>query len=134
VDQLESNLHRWESHKHTTHDSGVSMLDDSEEKDGRTSQQPFPPSKTTIPAHDERPSASPYNVQPAVEFIHSRLSMEGGPERTANMPAMAMKHYSTTRQMDDTDDLSTLSHFHATAANQPPGWHDGPVYCQCTIQ
>ncbi|KAI8336114.1 hypothetical protein BC941DRAFT_56473 [Chlamydoabsidia padenii] len=123
VDQLESNLQRWESHKLTTHDSGVSTLND---KDNQISEQPFP---TT---HDD-PPLSPYNVQPA--DIHSRLSMESNPtnERTA-IPAMAMKHYSIAGKINESDDLSTLSHFHSTTGNQPPGWLDGPVYCQCTIQ
>ncbi|CAO3599624.1 unnamed protein product [Absidia cylindrospora] len=135
VDQMESNLQRWESRKHTTHDSGVSTLDDSNEKDNRNIQQPSTSIHDSFGKDSTAPSSSPpFNVQPAVEYVHSRMSMEGGPQNELNsMPAMAMKHYSTTGKYDNRDDLSTLSHF-PTSGNQPPGWHDGPVYCQCTIQ
>lgn len=142
VDQLESNLERWENRKHTTHDSGVSTLVGNDEQENQ--HDPTLPVTATKPKTmfdrendtSTSPAPSPYNIQPTtVEFIHSRLSMEGTPNEMTSMPTMAMKHYTPPTKIDDQDDdLSTLSHFPASGGNPPPGWHDGPVYCQCTIQ
>ncbi|KAI8082829.1 uncharacterized protein BX664DRAFT_339159 [Halteromyces radiatus] len=141
VDQLESNLQRWENRKHTTHDSGVSTLADKENELLQRNDKVTDPSTTVILGSDDNDgdhtnrdtdNSSPYNVQPDVEFLHTRISIDTANELTS-MPAMAMKHYSSAGKVDDRDDFSTLSHFPSTG-NHPPGWHDGPVYCQCTIQ
>ncbi|KAI8340806.1 hypothetical protein BC941DRAFT_418224 [Chlamydoabsidia padenii] len=136
VDQLESNLQRWEIRKHTGHDSGVSTLVDKDEQEPTLSTTTNTKAGSNIDNDTSSlPSPSPYNIQPTtVEFLHSRLSMEGTPNEMTSMPTMAMKHYTPTAIVEDRDDLSTLSHFAATNGNQPPGWHDGPVYCQCAIQ
>ncbi|CAO3595350.1 unnamed protein product [Absidia cylindrospora] len=140
VDQLESNLRRWENRKHTTHDSGVSTLNDKEEQDSDTLLHhpplPAPPRQSSSTGVNNDISSSPYNTQPPeLEFLHSRMSMESPPIEMTSMPTMAMRHYTASgKDNHHDDDLSTLSHFAATSRNQPPGWHDGPVYCQCTIQ
>ncbi|ORZ07574.1 hypothetical protein BCR42DRAFT_150286 [Absidia repens] len=140
VDQLESNLRRWENRKHTLHDSGVSTLNDKEEQDSDTLLNhpplPAPPQQSSSTNGNNDLSSSPYNTQPPeLEFLHSRMSMESPPIEMTSMPAMAMRHYTASgKDSRHDDELSTLSHFGATSGNQPPGWHDGPVYCQCTIQ
>ncbi|CAO3637512.1 unnamed protein product [Cunninghamella blakesleeana] len=160
VEEMESNLQRWEHRKQSTHDSGVSTLN--EKEDSRSirnnqDQQPLLPKNNNSNSNNNNSnnnnadrsnhnsnnnsnnnneSTSPYHVQ-AVESLHPRLSIDPSNNELSSMPAMAMTHYAEGgKGLDhhDQDDRSSFSHYNSTIGNQPLGWNEAPVYCQCNIQ
>lgn len=152
VEEMESNLQRWEHRKQNTHDSGVSTLnekDDSRSIKNNQDQQPLLPKNNTNinnnnlersdnnnSSSNNNESTSPYHVQ-AVESLHPRLSIDTSNNELSSMPAMAMTHYAQGGKgfsNNDQDDRSSFSHYNSTIGNQPLGWNEAPVYCQCNIQ
>lgn len=149
VEEMESNLQRWEHRKQSTHDSGVSTLNEKEESIKKNQDQPLPNTKNNNnsnnidrldnknnDANNNNESATPYHVQ-AVESLHPRLSIDTTNNDLSGMPAMAMSHYAHGGKgigNIDQDDRSSFSHYNSTVGNQPLGWNEAPVYCQCTIQ
>ncbi|CAO3648729.1 unnamed protein product [Cunninghamella echinulata] len=147
VEEMESNLQRWEHRKQATHDSGVSTLNEKEESIKKNQDQSLPKtnnnSNNKIDRSDNKnnnvnnnESTTPYHVQ-AVESLHPRLSIDTTSNDLSGMPAMAMSHYAHGGKgigNIDQDDRSSFSHYNSTVGNQPLGWNEAPVYCQCTIQ
>ncbi|ORX62559.1 HD-domain/PDEase-like protein [Hesseltinella vesiculosa] len=113
VDQMDSNISQWQVYKTHQHDTPPTTTHP--DKTGASS----PDGTAPLSHHEETPTSN--------EALLQRMSMEATSNDLGGMPAMAMTDYRAKFE----DDLS-LSQFPST--QQPPGWHDGPVYCQCTIQ
>ncbi|KAI8074002.1 hypothetical protein BC940DRAFT_78359 [Gongronella butleri] len=138
VDQMEGNLHLWQQYKQQLHGdavggSGGVDVDAGDGKSAKATANGTTPTSATAPSTPSSKAAGGGGGEHASDpsaavALRQRLSIDTTTSELTRMPAMAMTGY----HLKVEDDLSSLSQFPST--QQPPGWLDGPVYCQCFIQ